>query len=78
MLMKASKRGFSVPLREWFKTDAFDVRLARLGKMELGLDSGVIRDLLNDNRQGRQDNGNFIWMLVLLEHWLNSADRSTA
>jgi asparagine synthase (glutamine-hydrolysing) len=71
-LLKAPKRGFSVPLREWFRTDAFDSRLAQLGKADLGLNGTVIRQLVEDNRQGRQDNGNFIWMLVLLDQWMHA------
>ncbi len=71
-LMRAPKKGFSVPLREWFKSDAFDSQLSRLSKVDLGLDGGVIRQLVDDNKQGKQDNGNFIWMLVLLERWLQA------
>ena len=71
--LKARKKGFSVPLREWFRSEAFDSRLSRLSKTDLGLDAGVVRQLVDENKQGKQDNGNFIWMLVLLEHWMHAA-----
>ena len=68
-LLSAPKKGFSVPLREWFKSDAFDGELAQLHHIGLGLRDDVIREVVERNRQGKQDNGNFIWMLFLLRKW---------
>ena len=57
-LLSAPKRGFSVPLREWFKGEAFDSQLMQLHRMDLGLRGDVVQKLVDDTRQGRQDNGN--------------------
>jgi asparagine synthase (glutamine-hydrolysing) len=69
-LLSAPKKGFSVPLREWFKNDGFDNQLSLLSSMSLGLRTEVIGRIVEENRQGRQDNGNFLWMLLLLRQWL--------
>jgi len=68
-LLSAPKKGFSVPLREWFKGEAFDSQLAQLHHIDLGLRDDVVRQVVDENRQGKQDNGNFIWMLFLLKQW---------
>lgn len=68
-LLSAPKKGFSIPLREWFKSDAFDSELAQLHHIGLGLRDDVIRAVVEGNRQGKQDSGNFIWMLFLLRQW---------
>ncbi|MEZ5541460.1 MAG: asparagine synthase (glutamine-hydrolyzing) [Pseudomonadota bacterium] len=69
-LTKAPKKGFVAPLREWFKAGEFDLRLARLEQGGSGLRTDVVRDIVTENRLGRRDNGNFIWMLLLLGQWL--------
>ncbi len=69
-LMKAPKRGFVAPLREWFKADSFDKQLSQLEKDDFGLSGDVIREVVSENRLGKRDNGNFIWMLLLLRQWL--------
>ena len=71
-LVRAPKRGFVAPLREWFKAGEFDSRLACLGQADLGLNGVVIRGIVDENRTGKRDNGNFIWMLLLLDQWLKS------
>jgi asparagine synthase (glutamine-hydrolysing) len=66
-LLTASKRGFVVPLREWFK----DERVASMFRSIAGVNSGLPKDVLNDiyadNQTGQKDYGNVIWMLFLLE-----------
>ena len=62
----ARKRGFAVPLREWFKDPGFDLELNQLTTNEFGLDKAVIRQIVDQHRSGQRDYGNFIWALMVL------------
>ena len=71
-ILQAPKKGFAIPLREWFKGDSFDARLAGIDAGRLGIRTDVTGRVIRDNRAGRNDFGNFIWMLVLLDQWLKN------
>ncbi|MBL4715702.1 MAG: asparagine synthase (glutamine-hydrolyzing) [Bacteroidetes bacterium] len=72
-ILNAPKKGFGVPLREWFKDKEFESRLSDLSKADFGLNGKVIDEIVQDNREGKRDYGNFIWMLFVLKEWtLNS------
>jgi asparagine synthase (glutamine-hydrolysing) len=75
-LLKAPKKPFSVPLREWFKQEDFDGRLAALERGDFGLNSAVISDIIQANRTGDSDYGDFIWRLFVLKHWIDTPTRS--
>lgn len=68
-LLKEPKRPFLVPLREWFKHDDFHQRLRSLERVDFGLNNAVIRDIVEANRSGQHDYGDFIWRLFVLKHW---------
>lgn len=68
-LLRAPKRGFSIPLREWFKDKAFEPRLRSLYGSDFGLDPKAIRKITEDNNSGKADHGNLIWMLFVLKNW---------
>jgi asparagine synthase (glutamine-hydrolysing) len=68
-VQRTGKKGFVVPLREWFKDRAFDDRLAELTRMDLGLDNRVIKKVVDENLSGKKDHGQFIWMLLVLAGW---------
>lgn len=68
-IVKAPKMPFSVPLREWFVQDQFERRLKDLASADFGLDCGVMHNLVNASRSGREDYGDFIWRLFVLKHW---------
>ena len=71
-LLKVHKKGFGVPLREWFKEYDFQKKLESLYKTDFGLNSKIIKEIIEKNAQGEQDYGNFIWMLILLKNWILS------
>lgn len=71
-ILNAPKKGFAIPLREWFKGDSFSARLSGIDAGNLGIDAGVAERIILDNRAGKKDYGNFIWMLVLLDQWRKS------
>jgi asparagine synthase (glutamine-hydrolysing) len=70
-LLKSPKQGFVVPVREWFRSREFSDRLAALVNNPMGLDSKAIENVIIENRNGLADNGNFIWMLFVLQNWFN-------
>jgi asparagine synthase (glutamine-hydrolysing) len=71
LLLKAGKKGFSIPLREWLKDKCFEDRLESLCQTESILNRKAIKSLINDNRTGKKDYGNFIWMLFVLNKWFD-------
>jgi asparagine synthase (glutamine-hydrolysing) len=82
-LLNAPKRGFSVPLREWFKQENLynDIKQMLLAKKgNLILDQTRIASLLDQNNQGHLDAGNFLWMLLVLKKWndVNQQPRSVS
>lgn len=67
-ILNAPKRGFGVPLREWFKEKAFDQMLnENLKKVNEILDQETVQKILIENNEGKKDNGNFIWTLLQLD-----------
>jgi len=69
-LLRAPKHGFVVPLWEWFKRDSFFSFTKSLYKEDFGLNSDVIKVIIEKNKRGEMDYGNFIWMLIILKKWL--------
>lgn len=70
-ILNAPKKGFGVPLREWFKQDSYMEDLGFNKTMEL-LSPPTLQKIVNNNRQGLSDNGNFLWTLMMLEQFLSS------
>ena len=70
-LLRAPKRGFSVPLREWFKEKTFEEKLRSLESSDFGLDKNCLKKIVEDNNSGKEDYGNLIWMLFVLKCWRN-------
>ena len=66
-ILAAPKRGFGIPLREWFKDGEFNLVLEEnLDKVKQLLDPDTISKIIRQNREGKKDNGNFIWTLLQL------------
>jgi asparagine synthase (glutamine-hydrolysing) len=73
-LLNAPKRGFGIPLREWFKKESFTTLLDQnLSKVCLSLHKETIQKIINENKEGKKDNGNFIWALLMLDKQLKTA-----
>jgi asparagine synthase (glutamine-hydrolysing) len=71
-MVKAPKRSFRVPLREWFKQRDFEIKLSQLEKNDFGLNQSVIKHVVSATKTGRQDYGDFIWRLFVLQKWTNN------
>jgi len=65
-LLSAPKRGFSIPLREWFKEDSFIETLNGLAFSLPFLNSDIINYIIRTNNNGEKDFGNTIWSLFVL------------
>ncbi|MES2678884.1 MAG: asparagine synthase (glutamine-hydrolyzing) [Bacteroidota bacterium] len=71
-ILSAPKRGFAIPLREWFKDKELSNLLeTNLDKVSAILNKDVIAKILRQNNTGEKDNGNFIWTLIQLDRSLN-------
>jgi asparagine synthase (glutamine-hydrolysing) len=74
-LLDAPKKGFSVPLRDWFKEDNLNNKIKDIlltNNDNLIYNSKGIEKLINENKEGKSDVGNFIWMVIVLKKWLDS------
>ena len=74
-LLNAAKKGFSVPLRDWFKEENLSSKIKEIllmnndGKSFL---TAEVEKLIEDNKGAKSDVGNFIWLLIVLKKWLDS------
>jgi asparagine synthase (glutamine-hydrolysing) len=69
-LLNSPKKGFAIPLREWFKKDSFSNKLTDLANMHKAFNKDIIDSIIEKNKQGKEDNGNFLWMLFVMNKWL--------
>ncbi len=65
------KKGFDVPLREWFKDDALGNTLdVEFG--DFGLNQNYIKTLISENNSGKADHGTLIWRLLVYSNWMKN------
>ena len=78
-LLKAPKKGFSVPLRDWFKEDDLNITIKNilLEKNDNNLyNTAAIEKLIDANKEGAADAGNFIWSILVLKKWMNKYNQA--
>lgn len=68
-ILRGPKKGFTVPIREWFRDKNFDARLSSLYSEDFGLNKSAVKKVVQENKEGKTDLGNFIWMLFVLKEW---------
>jgi asparagine synthase (glutamine-hydrolysing) len=71
-LLNAPKKGFRIPLREWFKEENFSKKLHELQESLPYLNKQVIKEITTSNVKGEKDLGNFIWTLFILNQQLHN------
>jgi asparagine synthase (glutamine-hydrolysing) len=69
-LLNVPKKGFGIPLRDWFKND-YNADILSLTNLNSVCDSKVIKQIVDDNANGARDNGNFLWTLIMLDEFMN-------
>ncbi len=77
-LLTASKKGFSVPLRDWFKEENLNQKIKSIllkdNDEEIYTSVGI-ENLINENKDGKSDFGNFIWVIIVLKKWLSKQEK---
>ncbi|MEO6304403.1 MAG: asparagine synthase-related protein, partial [Bacteroidia bacterium] len=69
-LLTASKKGFRVPVREWLKEDVNAHYLKELIDSPL-YDAKTIKAIVQANKGSKNDNGNLLWSLIILNKSIN-------
>lgn len=68
-LLKAPKKGFEVPLREWFK-EGNNSEIFELKNIKSLCNSKIVDQIIVDNKKGIRDNGNFIWTMMMANEFI--------
>jgi asparagine synthase (glutamine-hydrolysing) len=71
-VLSAPKRGFNVPVREWFRSPAaadFLKKHLQGGPLEEVLDPVVLQEVVETHRSGQEDHGVQLWILLQLAAW---------
>ena len=68
-ILNRQKKGFDVPLREWFKDDTFEKRMD-VDFTESGLNRLAIQELIVANKMGKGDSANLLWRSIVYHTWL--------
>jgi asparagine synthase (glutamine-hydrolysing) len=72
-ITQGMKKGFSAPDASWFRGESIDYVKATLidGKARLFdfFDAAMVRKLVGEHIEGRENRRLFIWSLLSLEHW---------
>jgi asparagine synthase (glutamine-hydrolysing) len=71
-LLNAPKKGFRIPLREWFKDEGFATELNELVLTNLFTSKEMMQQIIDLNKAGKKDYGNFIWGCLVLNKILNN------
>lgn len=77
IVLQRPKKGFSVPLGDWFRDDLshrVDALLRRESPIYDYVDDGAVRSLVFEHRRGRRDHSGMIWRLMALDLWLGFLD----
>lgn len=75
-LFDRPKWGFSIPLQKWMHSDLGDYVDALLGenKLQKYTNSTIVADLIKKFRAGQNHLYNRIWLLIVLNNWLEQND----
>ena len=73
-IVDAVKQGFSAPDASWFKGESIDFVQRRLlnnnARINEYMDASVIKDMVDEHIDGRQNRRLFIWSLLNFEEFL--------
>ena len=70
-LMKAPKKGFRVPVREWFKSKELNKILYNSVSKNKFINKNKLKQIINENETGEYDHGNLLWSLIVLDKSIN-------
>jgi len=66
-LMKASKKGFRVPVREWFKKEEIKNKANNFSQNATYINDKYLSKIIEGNFKGLDDHGNLLWALMVLD-----------
>ncbi|MFK7814084.1 MAG: asparagine synthase (glutamine-hydrolyzing) [Maribacter sp.] len=66
------KKGFDVPLRDWFKDGEFE-NMLNSSYADTGLNNERIKKLIAENNRGQFDHGTLLWRILLLQKWTSKS-----
>jgi asparagine synthase (glutamine-hydrolysing) len=69
------KRGFGVPLEEWFRADLryrLDALLEPTSRIAPYIDHDAVARLVNEHQAARRDHHHMLWRLLALDIWLGA------
>ena len=73
LVLQKAKKGFSVPLGTWFRSDLrhrVDALLRRDSAIYDYVDPQAVRNLVWEHRVGRRVHSTMIWRLMALDLWI--------
>jgi hypothetical protein len=77
--LEGPKRGFAVPLGEWFRGDlrdyARETLLVETAALRDYVDRETVESILSDHERGQGDHSGKIWNLLMLEEWRRDVAR---
>lgn len=69
------KAGFTMPFKNWFRSELKDYVLEKLSKKELenipGIDISRVLEMINEHLSGKWNRYPEIWKLLVLSQWIN-------
>ena len=71
-LLNSKKKGFSVPVREWFKSPKNIEKIADKFSNSNIFNEKIVNYLLESNLKSESDNGEFLWSLLVLHEFVES------
>jgi asparagine synthase (glutamine-hydrolysing) len=81
-IWRRKKHGFGVPMGAWFRGELGtlfeDEVLAPDARCRGLLDTGAVRGLYREHREGGREHGFRLWTVLTLERWLRSLERPPA
>lgn len=71
-ILARNKQGFDMPIGEWFRQELQDDLLDTICSVNMGIvDNTVIKDLLSDHVNNRNDHWKFLWSVYVFKSWLS-------
>lgn len=74
-LLGAPKKGFVVPLRDWFMENDLSNKIKDIlltNNDDSTYNSKGIQKLIKENKDAKSDVGDFLWIILVLRKWLDS------
>ncbi|MFC6040239.1 asparagine synthase-related protein [Paenisporosarcina macmurdoensis] len=72
-ILNAKKRGFGIPLAEWFKSELKELLLSTLSKENVEsanlVNYSVVSEIIIEHQNGKKNHANLLWSLVVLHKW---------